>query len=131
VGVRFTTSQAGTITGVRFYKGAGDTGTHTVYLWSPTGQVMASAPSTGETASGWQTVAFTTPVAVQANTEYRATYYTTGATYAVDPGALSAPVTNGPLSTLANGGVYQYSTDFPDHVVSHNYWADVLFVAGG
>ena len=32
--VKFVT---GTVTGVRFYKGAGNTGTHTGHLWSATG----------------------------------------------------------------------------------------------
>lgn len=129
LGVRFTSSKAGTVVGVRFYKGAGDAGTHTAYLWSATGTLLASAPFTAETASGWQEVDFATPVPIQAGTEYRAAYYTTAPAYAVDPGALASAVTNGPLSTLANGGVYSYSTNFPNNVVSHNYWADVLFVA--
>jgi hypothetical protein len=36
---------------------------------------------------------------------------------------------NGPLSTIANGGVYTYSTGFPGNTVSNNYWIDVHFVA--
>ena len=42
LGVRFTASVAGSITGIRFYKGAGDTGTHTAYLWSATGTQLAT-----------------------------------------------------------------------------------------
>ena len=129
LGVRFTSTQAGSVTGIRFYKGAGDTGTHTASLWSATGTLLATANFTAETASGWQDVYFATPVAIQPNTEYRASYYTTGTTYAVDSGALANPVTNGALSTIANGGAYSYSTGFPDQVVSHNYWVDIHFVA--
>lgn len=128
--VRFTASVAGTITGIRYYKAAGDTGTHTVYLWDAAGNKLASAPGSGETASGWQDVYFTTPVAITPNAEYRASYDTTGTAYAVDIGALANPVTNGPLSTLPNGGAYTYSSSaFPNNTVSHNYWVDVHFVA--
>jgi hypothetical protein len=129
LGVKFTSSAAGTITGLRFYKGTGDTGTHTVYLWSAAGAQLATATSTGETPSGWQDVYFSSPVSITAGAEYRASYYTTNLHYAVDPGTLTNPVVNGPLSTLANGGVYSYSTNFPDNTVSHNYWVDVHFVA--
>ncbi|WP_434318717.1 DUF4082 domain-containing protein [Leifsonia sp. P73] len=129
LGVRFTSSVAGTITGIRFYKGAGDAGTHTVSLWSASGTQLATAASTGETASGWQDVFFTTPVTITANTEYRASYYTTNLAYAADVGTLSNPIVNGPLSTLATGGAYAYSTGFPSNTVSNNYWVDVNFVA--
>lgn len=129
LGVRFTSSAAGSITGIRFYKGAGDTGTHTAYLWSATGTQLATATFTGETASGWQDVYFTTPVAITAGTEYRASYFTTNPTYAIDVNGLTDPVVNGPLSTLASGAVYNYGTTFPNNTVSHNYWVDVHFVA--
>lgn len=129
LGVRFTSTAAGTITGIRFYKGAGDTGTHTVYLWSAAGVQLATAVSSGETASGWQDVYFTTPVAITANTEYRASYYTTNLAYAVDPGGLTDPVVNGVLSTIATGGAYVYGTGFPSNTATGNYWVDVHFVA--
>lgn len=129
LGVRFTASTNGQITGIRFYKGSSDTGTHTAYLWSATGDLLATATFSGETASGWQDVYFATPVAVTAGTEYRASYFTTASTYAVDSGTLANPVVNGPLSTVANGGVYTYSQNFPNNTVSNNYWVDVHFVA--
>jgi len=37
VGVKFRVTQAGFITGVRFYKGTGNTGTHIGHLWSKAG----------------------------------------------------------------------------------------------
>ena len=46
---------SGTVTGVRFYKAAANTGTHIGSLWSATGTQLASATFTNETASGWQT----------------------------------------------------------------------------
>ena len=41
---------------VRFYKGAGNTGTHVGHLWTATGTLLATATFAGETATGWQHV---------------------------------------------------------------------------
>ena len=58
VGVKFQASENGEITGLRFYKGPGNTGTHVADLWSSTGTLLATATFTNETASGWQQVNF-------------------------------------------------------------------------
>ena len=47
LGVKFRSDVAGTVTGVRFYKGTGTTGTHTGTLWSSTGTKLATATFTG------------------------------------------------------------------------------------
>ena len=126
MGVRFTASKAGKITGIRYYRSADDTGTRTVSLWAADGTQLATAEATDETASGWQYVAFAEPVEISSGAEYRASYYTTGANYAVDINGLASPVTNGPLT--ATGSVYAYSKNFPDNTAPHNYWVDVGFV---
>src|SRR5262249_46294232 len=74
LGVKFRTESAGYITGIRFYKGPGNTGTHVGDLWTSTGQLLARATFANETASGWQTVSFSSPVPVQANKSYVASY---------------------------------------------------------
>ena len=56
LGVKFRSDNDGIITGIRFYKGPNNTGTHTGKLWSITGALLASATFTGETATGWQQV---------------------------------------------------------------------------
>ena len=78
LGVRFSSSSAGTITGIKFYKGANDTGTHTGTFWTSTGTLLATATFTNETASGWQTVTFSNPVAIDAGTTYVASYHSNG-----------------------------------------------------
>ena len=45
---------SGNISGVRFYKAAGNTGVHTGSLWTSSGQLLATATFVNETASGWQ-----------------------------------------------------------------------------
>ncbi|MDB5309385.1 MAG: hypothetical protein JWO38_3587 [Gemmataceae bacterium] len=139
VGVKFRSSLAGNITGLRFYKGAGNTGTHVGKLWSSTGTLLASATFTGETASGWQAVTFSTPVAIAANTTYVASYYAPTGGYAFNGGYFaSAGVDSAPLRALANGedgpnGVYRYGAGggFPTNSYqSTNYWVDVVFTQG-
>jgi uncharacterized protein DUF4082/Big-like domain-containing protein/PASTA domain-containing protein/G8 domain-containing protein len=137
LGVKFRSDVAGVVTGVRFYKGTGTTGTHTGTLWSSTGTKLATATFTAETASGWQTVLFSTPVAITANTVYVVSYHASVGRYAYTHNTFAtAGVDNGPLHALEAGvsggnGVYRYGTSvvFPTSSYnSSNYWADVVFV---
>jgi len=136
LGVKFTSTQAGFITGVRFYKGAGNTGTHIGALWSSTGTLLASATFTNETATGWQQVNFATPVAIAANTTYVASYLAPNGGYAANGGFFaSTGVANAMLSAPATGvvggnGVYRYGAGnlFPNASYNAtNYWVDVVF----
>ncbi len=135
LGVKFQSTQNGFITGIRFYKGTGTTGTHIGNLWSRTGTLLASATFTNETASGWQQVLFSDPVFINANTTYVASYFSSSGDYADTNPYFIQDAINGPLRALANGtdgpnGVYKYSavSAFPiDTYNSSNYWVDVLF----
>jgi hypothetical protein len=141
VGVEFTGDQAGYITGIRFYKATTNTGTHIGNLWTTGGTLLASAAFSNESASGWQQVNFSSPVAVTANTTYIASYYAPNGHYSVNGGYFaSAGVSNPPLDALANSvspnGVYTYGSKsaFPSSTYdAGNYWVDVVFdlVAGG
>jgi hypothetical protein len=131
VGTRFKATVAGAITAIRFYKGAANTGTHTVYLWDSSGNKLASAASSGESASGWQTVALATPVTLTVGATYTASYYTTSGGYAVTSGLLGSTVTNGPLSTVTPGGAYVYGTTAPTGTSTAWYGVDVLFTPSG
>jgi hypothetical protein len=139
LGVKFRTDAGGFITGLRFYKASTNTGTHVGNLWTSTGTLLASATFSGETASGWQQVSFSSPVAVAANTVYVASYHTNVGHYSQDLNYFAtAGVDNAPLHALANGvsggnGVYAYgpASVFPSGTyVSANYWVDVVFSAG-
>jgi Domain of unknown function (DUF4082)/Bacterial Ig-like domain len=136
LGVRFTPAATGTITGVRFYKGAGNTGTHTGSLWSATGQLLATGTFSNETATGWQTLTFTTPVVVQTGTSYVASYTTTTGHYALDRGYFERTAVNSPplsapeTSTNTPNGVYQAGTGFPTTTYQgNNYWVDVIYTS--
>jgi len=128
LGVRFTVGAAGTITGIRYYKSAQDTGTHTGTLWTATGELMTTAVFSNESASGWQTVTFSQPITVAAGTSYVASYHSNGF-YAASPDYFTTSHTNGVLTAPTNAGVYAYgnSTVFPSASGATNYWVDVIF----
>jgi hypothetical protein len=78
LGVKFQSSVAGTVTGIRFYKGPKNTGRHVAHLWSATGALLAIAAFTNETASGWQQVYLSSPVTLTPGTTYVVSYHTNG-----------------------------------------------------
>lgn len=143
-GIKFTSSVSGSITGVRFYKKAGMNGPHTGELYFSSGVRMASATFTKESASGWQTVLFSKPVAITAGTTYTAAVFFADGNYIEDNDYFTKSVTNGVLTAAADGtkgaqnakdngtgqGVYIYTKApaFPNVLYkSANYWIDVVF----
>ena len=130
LGMQFTSSVAGTITGIKYYKSANDPGTHTGSLWSSTGALLATATFTNESSSGWQTVTFSNPVSITAGTTYVASYHSNGH-YASTTSYFTAARTNGPLTAPANiNGLYTYGTSnlLPTNTYNaSNYWVDVVF----
>jgi hypothetical protein len=134
LGVRFTSSVGGTILGLKYYKGANDTGTHTGSLWTSTGTLLATATFTGETSSGWQTVTFSNAVSITAGSTYVASFhsnghYTATSNYFTTPrvnGSLTAPVGNNGVYTYGNGNLFPTST-----FSATNYWVDVVFSPTG
>ncbi len=137
VGVKFRSEKDGFITGVRFYKGMANIGTHVGSLWTATGTLLASATFTDETASGWQQVRFAQPVPVQANMLYIASYFAPGGRYAADAGYFrDREMVHSPLrlpsqgaingnGVINSGGPGLPAIPSPQHDM--NYWVDVVF----
>lgn len=136
LGFKFKSQIDGYITGVRFYKQGAMSGTHVGHLWQTNGTPMASATFT-ETASGWQDVTFSSPVAVTANTTYVASVSMPDGNYIATANYFTTDRSNFPLiapsSTNAPGnGVFSTNAgDFPtiNSGNSANYWIDVDFKA--
>jgi hypothetical protein len=135
LGVKFQSDTAGFISGIRFYKGTGNGGTHTGSLWSSTGTRLATGTFTNESATGWQTLTFAQPVAITANTTYVATYYAPQGHYAVNGGFFANPTDNAPLHAPSDGssggnGLYLYGSDgfATGSYNASNYWVDPLFI---
>jgi len=136
LGVSFRADINGYITGMRFYKSAANTGTHVGNLWNSSGALLARATFTGESASGWQQVNFSNPVAITANTVFVASYHVNSGHWSASWNYFaSSGVDNAPLHAPANGsggvpnGRYAYgsSSAFPTRTNSANYWVDVVF----
>jgi hypothetical protein len=131
VGVRLTPSANGTITGVRFYKASTNTGTHVGTLWSAAGVALATGTFTAESASGWQTLVFASPVPVTAGSTYTASYYAPSGHYSVNSNFFTTDYVNGPLTAPAGtNGVYRYGAGggLPTNTFgSANYWVDAVF----
>jgi hypothetical protein len=129
LGMRFKSSVAGKVNGIRFWKGSGETGTHSVTLWSSTGQQLATGTTSNETAGGWQTVRFGTPILIAANTIYTVSYHSNGK-YGATKSYFAQAKTNGSLTAPVNAGVFVASNSraFPTQTyMGNNYWVDVLF----
>ena len=136
VGVKFRSDVSGYITGLRFYKGSSNTGTHIGNLWTRNGTLLASATFANETASGWQEVSFPTAVPITAGTTYLASYYAPTGHYSLNFDYFATTgADNAPLHFLGDGvdgpnGVFSYGSTsiFPTSTFrSSNYWVDVVF----
>jgi len=136
LGAQFRADSNGYITGIRFYKSAANTGVHVGNLWSSSGALLASGAFAGETASGWQQVNFSNPVAITSNTVYVASYHTNVGDFSEDQGYFATSgVDNSPLHVLANNGggvngVYAFGATsvFPTSGYNgSNFWVDVVF----
>ncbi|MGW8179214.1 MAG: DUF4082 domain-containing protein, partial [bacterium] len=136
VGIKFRADVDGTILGMRFYKTPNNTGTHTGNLWTSGATNLGTVLFSGETATGWQTAYFDTPIVITADTTYVVSYHTTSGYYVEEENFFTnSGVDNPPLHALADGvdgsnGIYSYSgvPTFPtDTFNSSNYGVDVLF----
>ena len=140
LGVKFRTEVTGYVSGIRFYKTSGNTGTHVGRLWTTSGEQLAQVTFTGESGSGWQQADFDTPVEIKANTTYVASYYAPFGHYAsIEDYFALAGYDNPPLHALADGtdganGIYAYgssgglfSNGGPNTFHSENYLVNVSF----
>ena len=132
LGLRWRSDDGGFVSGVRFYKTLGDPGVHTGTLWSTSGVALATGTFTGETAAGWQTLVFDTPVAVTAETDYVVSYHSSAGRYGYTLDHLTTGHRRGPLSApseVANG-LYRYGSGglYPTgDGAGRNYWVDAVF----
>lgn len=133
LGVKFRSSVAAQVLGVRFYKGPQNTGTHSGSLWTTGGVRLATVTFTGETASGWQEMLFASPVAISANTTYVASYFAPNGRYSSNQDYFASDYVNAmltaPQTSTSPNGVYVYaaSSSFPTNTFSAtNYWVDVI-----
>jgi hypothetical protein len=137
LGVKFTSTQAGKISGIRFYRAQSSPSGYSVALYSATGTRLARTSTAQDTCTVpcWEQVSFSAPVSINANTRYVAAYWTPHGGYPDDQYALISNITNVPLTALSNGssggdGVYRYGSGiaFPTSSWNaSNYFVDIVF----
>jgi hypothetical protein len=129
LGTVFTSDVAGSITAIRFWKSASESGTHTGNIWSGTGQLLASVVFTNETESGWQQQALNAPLAIAAHTQYVVSVNTGNTFYVASDTGLASVITNQDLSTVVgNNGLYGAPGAFPTNTyLNSNYFRDIVF----
>jgi hypothetical protein len=129
LGTKFTVDQDMRLTALKFYKDAGETGTHVGRLWTASGTPLAQATFSGETASGWQRQALATPVTLTAGQTYVASVGL-NERYVLSQYGLQSELRTGPLRSVADGanGVYAGAAgSFPTSSYrSSNYFVDVV-----
>lgn len=138
VGMKFQTTQDGLITGIRYYKQSGITGTRKGHIWTATGTMLVEATFSNETTSGWQELIFSSPVSVKGNTTYIVSYHSSSGDYVYSSNYFTSAVTSGPLKALADGedggnGLYSYSATSVAPTSTYNasnYWVDAIFMPG-
>lgn len=155
VGITVVFAVAGSVGAARFYAPTTLGGTFEAALWSVdtddvpavsgTGTLLGSATFGTLTSGAWNTVSFSSPIAVAANTAYRISvrtsqgrYTATGAFFnsaALTSGNVSAPQTGtNPtgIGNLDNGSFIESITTYPNKTFNGNaYFVDVVFDASG
>jgi len=146
VGTKFLSSVDGYVNSMRFYKQSGMGGTHigAIFSVTPSEALIAQVTYTNETASGWQTANFTSPVPITGGSTYIMATYASDGQFAWDnnyfdaAGSHPTGVTSGPLTALPDNGVFGSNglydgtgpgLQFPSTVpttpfVSPNLWVD-------
>jgi hypothetical protein len=139
LGVKFWSSQPGTIAGIRFYRAVQSPQGYVAKLYSAGGTLLGSATIARESGPlpGWQEADFASPIPISANTTYIAAYYSPVGQGAWDANGLSQGASNGPLtapsgSAAGGNGVYNYGNGFPSSSYENsNYYVDVAFAPAG
>lgn len=134
LGVKFESSQQIQIVGVRVYRVDGASG-FTGSLWDTANQQRIA---TGTFAAysgnhGWQDLLFSSPVTIDANHVYIASYYAPTPVYAFQHSYFLSSHTVGPITALADAvsdpnGVYCNGSCYPSSTFDQsNYWVTPLW----
>jgi hypothetical protein len=131
LGVRFSSSRPGQVTGLQFYRSKKQKGEYVGTLWSNTGTALGRLKFPKSSKVGWQTAALATPVTVVPGRTYVASYHASHGGQAVTRYAFKAAYTSGGLTVPRNGGVMVFAagSKMPTHSYkASNYMVDVVFV---
>jgi hypothetical protein len=136
LGVKFTTSKAVQISGVRFYRV--DPGAQSGSLWAADGTLLATGSVSTSATDAWQDLTLASPVSVVPGTTYIASYHSPNAHYGFQYDYFTtASYTVGPITAKQSvegdrNGVYCYVGEpcglFPANSYRDlNYWVTPLW----
>ncbi|HMJ36868.1 MAG TPA: Ig-like domain-containing protein [Baekduia sp.] len=130
LGTRLTVASTTTLTALKFYKDAKETGTHIGRVWNSAGTQLTSVTFQNESGSGWQRQALTTPLTLSPGLVYTLSVGLNS--YFVNAkSGLAQPLNSGPATTMADGNNGAYNTtagQFPNQSWnSTNYFVDGVF----
>jgi hypothetical protein len=133
LGVRFSASHPITVSGIRFYRGAGNTGRHVGRIWSANGKVLRTVVFPRTSAIGWVDATLRTPLRVRPGQQLVASYSAPHGHYANDPGGFAKRSTDGVVTYPRGAGVFTYRIgSMPHRVWGHaNYYVDIRYSVGG
>jgi hypothetical protein len=126
LGTKVQVSSPTRLTAIRFYKDSQETGSHTGKVWSSSGSLLAQTTFSGESASGWQSQALSTPLTLQPAQRYVVSV-NVNAHFVETPAGLASQLSNPPLqSIVGSNGVYGSSAGtFPSSTYNNtNYFVD-------
>ncbi|XAS70624.1 DUF4082 domain-containing protein [Micrococcaceae bacterium Sec5.1] len=129
LGVKFSSDINGEVTGIRFYKAPGNTGIHTGFLYTATGQLLATATFANESSTGWQTAMLSQPVQISAGIDYIVDYKSPSGIFSFTPDGFGTGFTSGPLKVSSNSGTFSYNSDFAGSPSTYSYLVDLVFMA--
>lgn len=127
--MRFNTTVPIKAVGIRFYKESTNTGTHKGTIWNSTGQALGTVTFAGETARGWQSANFSTPLNLPAGT-YTVSYLAPRGHVSTTPlyfikaftkDVITASTSNGRYRN-GSGGTMPTSTS-----LNTNYFVDLIY----
>ncbi len=133
-GTVFKSNTAGTVTAVRIYADAFESGVHKVRIWrnSDNALVVGSydwniTPGT----LGWKEFTLPTPLSILANTDYTVVVSTSSdKTIVYTQNYFDSPVNNGNIITYSGSGVYTYTLGTRPTTVDYysSWFRDIVFV---
>jgi hypothetical protein len=134
LGTKFYSDVSGTITQVRLYTAAPESGAHTVRIWRVSDGSLLAGPFTWTITAGtegWKTFALPSALSIAANTDYiidisnGSDHY-----YAEEPNGFAAPIVNSHLHTYVGSGIYSTTLGTMPTSTWQNtsYFRDIVFV---
>lgn len=132
LGVKFTENRDITVTGIRFYQGAGNTQAHRAQIWSETGKSLATTTFAASTVSGWRYQSLPIPLKVTQGTNLVASYTAPAGRFPSDRTFFDKPYTDGTITFPIGAGVYSDTPGtLPTKVNTNtNYYVDLVYTVG-